>query len=122
MKGFTIGELVVIFAITALVVLLLYPSIIQTHNKTDRVNCANNLRELGRALYIYAKEHQGKFPDTIDTLYTEKYLSETSFVDCPATKHKGTPGAPEYTYTSGLSVKDDSGTVLIQDKEDSHGH
>lgn len=119
-KGFTLGELVVIIAIVFAIVVLLEPFARDIRARAERVECANNIRELGKALYLYAKEHQGKFPGTLEVLYKEKYLGDVRFVDCPATKHVGTPEEPEYSYKGELSVNDPSREVLLMDGEGSH--
>jgi len=119
-KGFTIGELVVVIAIVFMVVLLAQPFVVWIHNRADQGKCSNNLRELGKALYVYAKEHQGKFPEDIKILYEKQYISDIMLTDCPATKRKGTTEELEYTYTPGLSVYDTSTLSLLEDSEGNH--
>ena len=119
-KGFTLGELLVVFAIVAAMVFLMFPVINYVNARTDKVMCMNNIRAIGLALYIYAREHDGKFPENIKTLYDEKYLADKRFADCPATKNVGTPENPDYIYTAGLNIKSPSSEILIKDKEDNH--
>lgn len=119
-KAFTIGELVVVFGIVFLVVLLLYPFVRRIHGRADKVVCANNLRRIGKAMYVYAKEHQGKFPEDLKTLYDEQYLADIRYADCPATRCRGTLEDPDYVYVSGLSVKDPSKHDLVRDKSGNH--
>jgi len=119
-KGFTLGELLVVFALVMGVILLLHPIARKIHERSDRVICANNIREIGKASYIYAKEHARKFPDTLKTLYDEKYLADAGLADCPATRHKGTPDDPDYVFSDGLSVTDPSEKILVQDKTGNH--
>ena len=119
-KGFTIGELVVVFVIVLVIAVLMLPVIQYSSRKMDRTMCANNLRQTGLALYIYAKEHGGKFPPVLKTLYDEHYLADRRLMDCPASKSIGTPESPDYIYTAGLSVKDPSLTILVRDKAKNH--
>ena len=119
-QGFTIGEVLVVFGIVLMVVFLLQPFVRQTNEKADRVGCLNNLRELGRATNIYAREHYGKFPPTIKTLYEEEYLANIGALDCPSTKKIGTLNDPEYVYTPGLSVSDPSMMELLKDADGNH--
>ncbi len=119
-RGFTLGELLVIFAILIIVGSVMFPFVKKASAKNKRIVCANNLRELGLASYVYAEEHEGKFPPTLKTLYDEHYLADERLVDCPATKSVGTPGAPDYIYTGGLTVRDPSMEVLARDKASNH--
>jgi len=119
-RGFTIGELIVVFLIVSLTVFLLQPFILQIHARGEKGACADNMREIGRALYVYARENRGKFPPSLKTLYDEQYLADTRFMDCAGTKHTGTPEDPDYIYTSDLSVRDPSGEVLVRDKSENH--
>ncbi|MFH1878401.1 MAG: prepilin-type N-terminal cleavage/methylation domain-containing protein [Candidatus Omnitrophota bacterium] len=119
-KGFTISELVVVFAIVIIVGVLLYPFIKYANTKKNVIICSNNLRKQGLALYIYALEHEGMFPPSLKTLYDEKYLSDKKLMDCPASKATGTPESPDYIYNAGLSVKSSSQTPLVQDLPKNH--
>jgi competence protein ComGC len=119
-RGFTIGELLVVFAIVAAMVVLMIPVINYVNARTDKVMCINNIRAVGLALYIYAREHDGKFPESVKTLYDEKYLADRRFTDCPASKHVGTPEDPDYVYTGGLDVRSPSKEILLRDKEENH--
>ena len=119
-KGFTIGELVMVFAIVIIIGAAMWPLVRKSHRDMEKVVCANNLRELGLAMYIYAREHEGQFPPEIKTLYDEQYLADPRFTDCPASKTVGTPDNPDYIYTSGLSVRDRSLKSLVRDKAKNH--
>ena len=76
--------------------------------------------EIGKALYIYAGEHKGAFPASLETLYDEEYLADRTLMDCPAAKKTGTPSSPDYNYTGGLSVRDPSQRILVQDRPGNH--
>ncbi len=118
--GFTIGELIVVFLIVSLTIFLAFPFIGRIHARWEKGACAGNMREIGMALYVYARENRGKFPPSLKTLYDEQYLADARFMDCPGTKHAGTPEDPDYIYTAGLSVKDPSREVLVRDKGENH--
>jgi len=119
-KGFTLGELIVVFAIVLIVGVLMWPFIHKSCERTDNIICTNNLRKLGWALYVYAREHEGKFPAAIKTLYDEHYLADVRVADCPATRGMGTPEEPDYIYTAGLSVRAPSLGTLVRDKSINH--
>lgn len=118
--GFTVGELLLVFAIVIIIGGLLTPLIRFNHSRMNKIICANNLREVGLAMYIYAREHEGKFPPDISTLYDQQYLADEKLMDCPASKDVGTLESPGYIYEPGLSVRSDSLDALMKDKPDNH--
>jgi prepilin-type N-terminal cleavage/methylation domain-containing protein len=59
--GFTFPELLVVLAITVVLLALLLPAIQQIREAAGKLQCANNLRQLGIAAYHYASDHH-KFP------------------------------------------------------------
>ncbi|RKY42132.1 MAG: hypothetical protein DRP85_03715 [Candidatus Makaraimicrobium thalassicum] len=119
-KGFTISELLLVFVIVLIVGGVMMPVIRHNYRKMEKTICANNLRQIGLALYIYAGEHKKKFPPTLKTLYDEHYLADRRLMDCPATEVIGTPGEPDYIYTAGLSARNSSLTPLVRDKAKNH--
>ncbi|MBU0683829.1 MAG: type II secretion system protein [Candidatus Omnitrophota bacterium] len=119
-KGFTISELLVVFMIVIITGTLMIPFIQYTRHKLERTLCANNLRRIGLALYIYARENQGRFPETLRVLYEKQYLADVRLLDCPASKSVGTIGNPEYEYFPGLSVESGAKTILVKDKKGNH--
>jgi len=119
-KGFTIGELITVLLLVMIVVVLLQPFVRQMSEKMDKVTCANNLRALGRGIYIYAKENNGEFPETVKTLFDDGYLADIRIVDCPASKQQGTLTDLDYEYKQEMSVKAPSMETLINDKEGNH--
>lgn len=118
--GFTLGELLVVFAVVFLLIAAFTPIIKFSNERMDKVQCANNLREIGLAMYIYAREHDGRFPPSIEKLYEENYLGDRRTVDCPASSTQGAPDAPDYIYTPGLSARDRSDLVLVRDSKGNH--
>lgn len=119
-KGFTLVELLLVVVIVLIICVPLGPFIRESRNRLDKVMCANNLREIGLAMYIYAREHEGMFPPKLRTLYDEHYLSDARLLDCPATKTGGTLESPEYVYVSGSTVRSASLEPLVRDKDENH--
>jgi competence protein ComGC len=119
-KGFTIGELLVVFAVSAAIFLAFTPVIGHMNRKHLRAECEDNLKTIGIALYMYANKNNGKFPPSLKTLYEEKYLSDKNTMNCPINRSTGTIDDPDYFYVSGLSLKTSENEPMVYDKTDNH--
>jgi prepilin-type N-terminal cleavage/methylation domain-containing protein/prepilin-type processing-associated H-X9-DG protein len=61
-QGFSLLELLVVVAITAILAALLLPALSRAKAQAHSTTCKNLLRQIGTALQMYVDEHQGKFP------------------------------------------------------------
>lgn len=59
--GFTLVELLVVIAILGLLIAILLPALTQARHQVRRTACAQNLRQVGIAIHLYAED----FGDTI---------------------------------------------------------
>jgi prepilin-type N-terminal cleavage/methylation domain-containing protein len=73
-KAFTLIELLVVIAIIAILAAMLLPALAAAKRKAQKINCVNNLKEVGIALRIWEGDNGDKYPMAVS--YTQGGASE----------------------------------------------
>ncbi len=61
-KAFTLIELLVVIAIIAILAAMLLPALAAAKRKAQKINCVNNLKEVGIAFRIWEGDNGDKYP------------------------------------------------------------
>lgn len=97
-SAFTRLELAALLSALALLGSLALPAVTLPRESGHRVACANNLRQLGRALLMYAGENRDVFPERATANPWPgrllRYYADTNLLVCPDDPRTMTFGAP----------------------------
>src|SRR5271156_207608 len=66
-RGFTLIELLVVIAIIAILAAMLLPALAAAKRKAQRINCVNNLKEMGLAFRVWEGDNSDHYPMAVST-------------------------------------------------------
>jgi len=122
-SAFTVLELLIVVAIIGIIIVLLRPIVSQTREQARRLQCAENLRHIGKAIYKYAVDNKNKFPLSLSDLYPD-YIENVKYFRCPSDLDASgispfgldIDTTTSYVYAIGWGIRDPLDTVLVCDK------
>ena len=79
-----------IVVIVGMGIAVLLPSLCRPRETANRIKCQSNLRQIGQAIALYAKDNGGQYPPSLATLAQQQQLSAEMMI-CPSSNDERSP-------------------------------
>ena len=105
-KGFTLIEIMIVISIIIILAGLLMPAFNRARNQAKRVECINNLKNIGIGIHSYAMDTDGSFPGNLAVLITDAYLEgdQSVLLNCPSAGAVYDYDGANYTIATANSI------------------
>ena len=90
-----------------------------SRERSRRIACQSNLKQIGIALYLYAEENGGAYPPNLRTLSTAEYLTDESVYRCPSQRGRE-PEFSDYQYLGKGRLCDEAVFPILRDLPGNH--
>ena len=98
-KAFTLIELLVVIAIIAILAAMLLPALAAAKRKAQKINCTNNLKQVGIAFRIWEGDNGDKYPMALSWTQGGAMEYVSSALDSTSTLTSGKPVNVPYLFS-----------------------
>ncbi|HEX5398633.1 MAG TPA: prepilin-type N-terminal cleavage/methylation domain-containing protein [Verrucomicrobiae bacterium] len=84
-KAFTLIELLVVIAIIAILAAMLLPALAAAKRKAQKINCVNNLKQVGLSFRLWEGDNADRFPMSVSTAAggAMEYIGKQGQINAP---------------------------------------